>query len=386
MGRDRSLQRYVTIFLAILLSAAIGGASLLGLLQQQTTTQQTAPDPTDTPAPTVPAPVQNLDSVTFDRVYLHPSGLFTAALPTGFVPQNQFSTTGEAQVTMENSDRLSVIEMRILRPTSEQSIATADDLNAIFNDAWLRQSWREYGSWDIDARRVEDDRLIMDFTLTQRGQNYIARQIAFADDTWVYTVRVVTPANASEYLRYVLENEVESFQPIERYVGTRLEWDGYYDNVAEHLIRYPGNWNLADSAPGAPASIVAEGVELRVETTGSVIDSEEAAEDFVAGLRSGAEVQSVTAIEQYGTPGYSVAYQLTTLDGASQSGLVYLLQGDEQTHVANLLLSDVGAVDLNADDVAESYAGTLGTLETFSLFPDLNVQFAGNRELGGSDS
>ncbi len=383
---DKTLQRRVTVFLAVLLSFAIGGTSLLGLLQQQVSTSQTAPQPTDPPVPTVPPPVQNLDGVMFDRTYLHPSGLFTAALPTGFVPQNQFSTTGEAQVTMENSDQLSVIEMRILRPTAEQSIATADDLNGIFNDAWLRQSWREYNSWDVDTRRVDDDRLIMDFSLTQGGQNYIARQIAFADETWVYTVRVVTPANASEYLRYVLENEVESFQPIERYVGTRLEWDGYYDNVTEHLIRYPGTWNLADSAPGAPASIVAEGVELRVETTDSVIDSEEAAEDFVAGLRSGAQVESVTAIEQYGTSGYSVAYLLPSLDGGSQSGLVYLLQGDERTHVANLLLSDVGAVDLNAEEVAESYAGTLGALETFSLFPDLDAQFVGDRDISGSDS
>jgi hypothetical protein len=312
---------------------------------------------------------------------LHPSGLFTAALPTGFAPQNQFSTTGEAQVSMENPEQLSVIEMRILRPTAEQSIETADDLNSIFNDAWLRQSWREYGSWDIDARRVDDNRLVMDFTLTQRGQNYIARQIAFADDTWVYTARVVTPANASEYLRHVLENQVESFQPIERYVGTALEWDGYYDSIAQHLIRYPGSWNVADSAPGAPASITGPGVEMRVETANNTIESEDAAEAFVAGLRAGTEVVSVQPIEQYGTPGYSVAYQRTTLDGATRSGLVYLLQGAEQTHVASLLLTDVGAVDLNADDVAETYAGTLGTLDTFSLFPDLTVQFVGNRAI-----
>lgn len=380
--RDRTWQRRITIFLGVLLSFAVAAGSFVGFIQQSliTNSQQQQTQPTDTPAPTVPAPVTSFDDISFDTTYLHPSGLFTLDIPSGWQPQNNFSTTGEAQATLENPAQLSVMEVRVIRPTADQAIDSPDDLNGIFNENWLQQSWREYSSWDIDSRTVseEDGTLTMDFSLVQRGQDYIARQIAFADETWVYTVRVVTPSNASEYLRYVLENAVDNFDPIDRYIGTRLEWDGYFDGQAQHLIRFPDTWNVTDSAPGAPASIVGNDVQLRVETTDTLIESEDAATTYVEGLQSGTTVTSVESIEQFGTTGYSVAYERSTLDGATNSGLVYLLQGSEQTHVANLLLTAANGVDLNNDEAAAAYEDTLNALNTFALFPELNVDFVGS--------
>jgi hypothetical protein len=372
--RDRSMQNRISVILGMVLVFAMAASLLLPLFSNFIPPAQVDPA-TATPRPTVPAPVSDLNSISFAETYVHPSGLFTAAKPSGYTISNEFSTTGEAQATMRNADQLSVLEIRVTRPTAEQDITTADGVGSIFNDEWLTSSWREYSTWDETERRVEGDNVIIDFNLSRSGQDYIARQQSFTDGTWVYSVRVVTPSNAAEMLRYVLENEVNSFQPVAQYTGLPMEWNAYYDTANQYVIRYPGTWVLEDSAPGAPASIRGNNVVLRVEALDTLLDSEETASEYVAGLRSGIEVLSVEPVEQLGATGFNVAYKLTTLDGASESGLVTILN-DEVSQVANVLLTDVADTDLNAVDTAaadapQNIVEAVNTLATFYINPEI---------------
>lgn len=375
--RDRKWQQRITLFLGIFLSFGMVASVVLPLISTQMNLSQPQVQATRTPAPTQPAPPET-STINFDSTYLHPSGLFTAAIPSGYVLTNEFNTTGEAQVTMENTDALSVLEIRVIRPTADVSLETTQGLGDQFTQDWLSASWRGYSPWSEDARRVEDDKLIMDFSLASGGQDYVARQVAFTDGTWIYTMRVVSPSNASDAMRHVLDNEVDSFQTIERFVGSSLEWSGYFDDSVNHLIRFPGEWAVIDSGEGLPASVAGDTAQLRVETAMGTIDSETAAQDYVAGLRSNITVLSVEAVEQYGNSGYRVAYSLPNVDGANQSGAVLILNDGETAHIANLLLEDVADTDLNmvdvsAEETAQNLKDARELLGTFSIFPDLDV-------------
>jgi hypothetical protein len=376
--RDRRLQNRISLALGVILVFAMGASLILPLLSNVAQSAQQTIPPTSTPVPTVPAPVENLESIAFTQSYLHPSGLFTATIPTGWTVSSELNNTGEAQVSMQNSAQLSVIEIRVTRPTAEQDITTTEGVSTIFDNSWLASSWSGYTSWTEADRKIEDSSVIIDFNLNRAGQDYIARQESFTDGTWVYSVRVITPSNASQMLRHVLENEVASLQPVEQYVGAPMEWNAYYDETADYVIRYPGLWTVADSAPGAPVSISGDNTQLRVEVLPNAIDSEETASAYVQGLRSGTTVLSVEPVEQFGASGFNVAYTLATLDGDTQSGLVTILNDDSGSHAANVLLTNVSNTDLNtvdiaAADTAQAVKDAIDLLASFALNPEINL-------------
>lgn len=366
--RKRSSQRFAQI-MGIGLAIAMGASLLLPLFSMNTPTNNTQP-PTTAPEPTVPTPPDTA-TITFDETYLHPSALFTVAVPSGWSPENDFSTTGEAQVTMRNPDILSVVEVRVLRPVQGVELTT-EGISDFFSNDWLASSWREYTSWRETERRTEDDQLIIDFNLSRASQDYIARQISYTDGTWIYSARTVTPSNAPQVLRHVLDNVIDSFQPVERYIGAPMEWQSYFDSETNVVLRYPGTWTVADSAPGAPTSITGDAAQLRFETLDETLGSEDAAQEYVAGLRSNLDVQSVETVEQGDLSGYTVSYTLTTLDGATQSGIVQILNGDA-TYVMNLLLADAEVEDLNTVDAEANpqLANTLSLLDSFAILPEL---------------
>lgn len=373
---DRTMQRRFTFIFGIVLAVAMGASLILPLLTQNINTAPTTP-PTAVPEPTVPAPPDPAN-INYDQTYLHPSGLFTAPIPSGWTPSSNINTTAEAQVTMRNTDQQSVVEMRLIEPP--EGVTSADNLSALFDDAWLRASWREYSSWEEDAREVRDDRLILDFTLRRGAQEYIARQVAYTDGEWVYTVRVVTPPNASAALVTILDELASRFDAVDVFGQTPVEWSSYWDSETQHIIRYPGTWALTDAAPGLPASIEGSGVTLRVETQSGNVADEAAAEAWVNAWRADADIVSVEATEQGGLQGFRVAYSLPSFDGPDQSGAAVLLNGaDDTLHVANLRLDEAG-VDLNAapeDDLLAQEAATV--LNTFYVLPDLSVsQFGAN--------
>lgn len=375
--RTNTWQQRVTIGLGIFLSIIMVASLALPLLTQNVAAPPPQAQATNTPRPTAP-PVPETSNIGFSRVYLEPSGLFTSAIPTGFELTGETNNSGEVQVTMENSSSLSVVEMRVIRPTDQVSLDSPQSIGAQFTQQWLNQSWTGYRPWSEDQRVVQDDQLVMDFSLESGGQQYVARQVAFTDGTWIYAIRVVTPRNAAEVMQYILENQVASFDVIERYVGAPLQWEGYFDDTSNHLIRLPDGWTVVDAAEGAPASASGLGGQVRVQVTDTVIDSEQAATNYVTGLRSSINVLSVEAVEQFGTSGFRVAYTIPTVDGPTQSGAVLLLTGPEQTHVANVLLTSVADTDLNTVDLAAADVNPLivnarEMLDSFSLFPELDV-------------
>lgn len=366
---DRTFQKRVTFVFGIVLAVAMAASLILPLLSQNVVTQNTQPTvvPTATPLP----PVQDVSEVTFDEPYLHPSGLFTISLPTDWTVQNTSNNTSEAQVSLQHGPSNSITEVRLLAPEAE--LTSLEDLDEVFNDGWLSSTWRSYTSWEETTRRVEDGHHIMSFNLELGTQNYISRQEAWYDDNWIYVVRVITPANGADILRHVLQGVGESLEANTQFIGTPLEWNSYFDETTQHIIRYPGAFQVTDAADGAPATIVADATTLRIETQDGSIADEDAARAWVMDWRGNAEVQSVEIVEKDRYNGYVVSYTLPTLDGEPESGLVMLLNGiNDQLHIANLQVNGI-AEDLLmvSEDTMDSQYRDI--IETFTLLPDMQV-------------
>ena len=366
------LMRRLTYGLGISMAVIMALSVILPVLgNRQTTIQPTPVQPTA--IPTFPPPPQ-IDMISFDQTYMHPTGIFTVAQPTGYEPSEPQTTLEGVRAVLSNLDAQSLIQVDVDKPsTATDGPLTLDDVDARINESWLASSWREYNSWDESSReRTADDRLVMDFELTSRNQTYVARQSAWTDGEWIYSVRIVTPENATETLLYLLDNVVGSLQPQKAFAGIPFNWGAYFDATDAHIIRYPATWAVEDSAPGRPTSISGDNnTALRVESaSGTVIDSEDAAAAWVEALRTGTTILSVEPVTREENSGFSVTYSLQTPDGDKESGEAVLLNGpDDKLHVANLRFP--GDVDLHAasEDTAITDLATI--MDSFYIFPQL---------------
>lgn len=364
----RTRQQTGLIIIGVLIISSMGLSAVAPFLQ--TTTTPTDSQPTQvaaTPTP-LPTPIADLSAISFDKTLVHPSGLFTVAEPSGWTPNASRTTAEEAQMTLRNDPALSVVEYRLVKPATPPTSAEA--ISEFFNATWLAASWRDYTRWTEATRTLSDNELVMDFNLQRGAQEYIARQLAYTDGTFIYGIRVVAPPNASEMVRHIVENARTTFQANPQFASLPLEWNGYFDPVNKHLVRYPTTWALEDAANGAPASFTGGNARLRIEViNGSAIESAEAAQAFIEASQ-GVSVTSVQERDQFGTPAYAVSYSTETADGEPVSGLAVVMMGEAgQIHLANVRLNGV-SLDLNetSEDAAANEARQVA--ESFAL---LNV-------------
>lgn len=331
---------YLGVFMAVVMIAGV----FAPLIRQESSVLNTT-EPTATVLPTFPPPPADMNTITFDKVFLHPSGIFSIGQPTGWDASQPSRGVNIAQINLINNEMLAVVDTYV-----EAAPLTADELSAHFSESVINASWSNFSQWQETNRAMQADHLVIDFSVTLSGRTYVARQTAWTDGSWTYVVRVLVPENATDLLRYLLDNFVSSLKPQTEFKDTPFDWDAYYDAQASHIIRYPANWTITDSAPGRPASISSSsgGIALRVESRSSTsIADEAAARAFVEGLRSGNTVVSVKPVTRGLGQGFSVASSYTTVDGSKESGLTVLLNGpDGALHIADLRFG-TGNIDLN---------------------------------------
>jgi hypothetical protein len=355
--------------IGIMMVGIMGLSAIMPLLTQNTLNQQAQVEPTA--LPTLPPP-PNTSAITFDQTYLHPSGLFTVAEPTGWTSSQPETSGDNVRALFSNTDAQSIIQVDVTQLPTTDGPVTLDDVDAYFTDTYLNSSWRNYTNVDTSSRQREDDRLVLDFSMSSNNQTYVARQESWTDGEWVYSVRVVMPSNATNALIYLLDGVAATVQPQKEFYGTPFNWSAYFDQQETSIIRFPSEWILADSAPGRPASIEGGDTILRVETdAAATVDSEDAARTWVENARSGANILSVEPVAREGLEGYAVAYSYKTVDGDSTSGLAVLLNGpDEKLHVANLRFPGAD-VDLNTTEAVASHSDLLQVMNSFTVLPSL---------------
>lgn len=338
--------RRASIILGVFMAVVLLSGAIIPLLTPNQTTTSQASEPTVAPTPTYPPAISDFSAISFDKVYLHPTGMYAIPEPTGWQVSQPTSNTGLAQVNMINNTQLSVIDAFV---QSADGTISPEDLNDRFTPETILETWSNFRNPIETNRSFANDMLTIDFRVElSNGQTYVARQNIWTDGTWIYVVRVVVPENATEMLRFLIDNLTGSIVPFKQFATTPFNWDAYYDPIVSHIIRYPQEWSVTDSAAGRPTSISSEnGVNLRVEARpGVTVADETAARQWVETERPGATILSVVPVTRGEASGFSVGYAFTDVEGAGQSGLAVLLNGANALHVANLRFPDAN-IDLN---------------------------------------
>lgn len=362
-----STMKRLTVVFGISMAAVMALSVILPTLGRNAATTETRVQPTTAPVPTFPPP-PNPANISFDNVYLHPSGLYSVAQPTGWVASQPETTATSARATFTNPGAQSIVQVDVETLLRDEPV-TLDDVDARYTQSWLASSWSNYRSWRETGERVRtpDGKLQMDFALTAQNQQFVSRQLAWTDGEWLYSVRVVTPDNATDALRYVLDGVARSIAPNKVFAGTPFGWSAYHDGAYHHIVRFPNTWTVADAADGRPASISGpNGAALRVEAQpGRSAADPAAARAWVEAARPGAEVLNVVPVSRGEADGFAVSYRFTNADGEAQSGLAVLLNGaDGALHTANLrFLAD--GLDLTTEEGRAAQPELAQIMDTF---------------------
>lgn len=373
--QNMSTTQKLSFFIGILLAGVMVISLIAPALQDNSTHTNNDPiEPTNTPAPTPPPVLTDFSGINFDDEYLHSSGLYTIALPTGWDSSPEFNASGQAQSNMNNGELLSVISSYIQEVP--ETVTDLDTLSAIFTPSNLQSSWARYQSWDEIGRRIneEEGRVDIEFELVDsRGVTFLARHGAWFDENYVYVVRVVMPDNNIEALNYMFDAMLPTLEIKEQFIGSPVPWSSYFDEEDLHIIRFPSAWSVTDSAFGLPASIEGLNVGIRVESSEGSIADEEAASAYVTDRRSDAEILSVEPVSRAGADGFAVAYGYSTPDGVPESGYVVLLNGEEKLHIATAIFEAENA-NLNDEEDRALYSDVATAMDTFSLMLGLNLR------------
>lgn len=361
-----------TYIIGIVMTVAMVGSLILPMISSQVGVGDSyleTPQPTPFPEPTMPPPPDTA-AIDFDSRYLHRSGLFTIGAPTGWSPASDSSSADELRAGLNNSEVQSVVELRVNK--NHAGLSDAESLSDFLDATWLGHTWSGYTGWDETSRKILGDEVLqIDFNVRRGRSHLIARQESWIEDGDIYSARVVTAENASRELKYLLRGLANSVERVGDYASAPYDWDAYFDNSDKHMVRFPSNWEVTDSADGLPATIEGDSLVLVVGTADVTLASEDAAMDWTESWRSGVKARSARAVEVAGATGYQVSYRLKTLDGALASGSMMMLRGtDDQVHIANIRMPHLDEDLLTVDPAEYPW---LAVLESFRLLPDLEV-------------
>ncbi len=377
---DNSAARRASMILGGIMIIAIALSAILPIFTNNATAAQQTAQATDAPTVTSPPVVTDFSGIKFDTDYLHPSGLFSVAEPTGWIPGQQTTKPDGAEITMNNGQLLSVVQSSV--QIAQAPIPNLDAIDSLYTSAALNSSWSNYARYSDtglnyreQSRTREDNKVVIDFELkNNRGQVFVARQVAWADTDWVYSIRVVTPDNQISLLKFLMDNLVKSFKPNRIFAGTPADWGAYFDPSNNLIIRFPSTWKVTDSAPGRPTSIDGSTGSLRVQSQSvSALLDEAAVRNWVAANVPAATVTSVKETKRGELSGFMAAYTYADADGNQNSGLALLLNGANNTlYSANLRIFEAN-VDLNVDSAQVAHSDLMKILNSFQLLTGIKV-------------
>jgi hypothetical protein len=362
----------LTYIIGIVMTIAMVGSLILPMISSQVGTGDSyleTPQPTPFPEPTLPPP-PDISAIDFDSRYLHRSGLFTIGVPSGWSPASDSNTASELRAGLNNSDALSVVEVRISK--NHAGLADTGALSAFLDKTWLGQTWSGYTGWEETSRKIVGDDIVqIDFNVRRGRSHLIARQESWIENGNIYSARVVAAENAAQALKFLLQGVAESVERLPFYTDAPFNLDAYFDSLDKHMVRYPSNWEVTDAAEGLPATIVGDSAVLVLSTLDVALASEDDATDWIENWRAGVKARRAEAVEVADASGFKVSYRIKTLDGAVASGLAIMLHGtDNRLHVANIRMPDI---DEDLLDVDAAEYPWLNAVESFRLVPDLEV-------------
>ncbi|RMF53241.1 MAG: hypothetical protein D6749_02780 [Chloroflexota bacterium] len=314
----------------------------------------------NTPIATPEAPASNYahpavpaggTPVIVTGTYVHPSGMFTLPLVSGWQlpgdsPEESVAATPEQPITRAGATFINVSAASVVHAfvedNPELSLKDFEALQAYYTAEQLSAAWSQYnGGWREIARRAVGETLIIDTEMTHEGLVYLGRQIARLQDRWLMVMRLVVPNNNPSLLEQLQATYEPYFQLLPSSINAPLFWRTLSDTVSGYLIRFPNTWQQEDGKPGAPYALSGEldGRTYRLNTRAvpnASVPDEESARAWIAENYPRATVQTVQAEQRGDFTGYTLSFLAPDPDGNQRSLTATLINGAGTLYVAVL--------------------------------------------------
>ncbi|MBN2306225.1 MAG: hypothetical protein JXQ72_17210 [Anaerolineae bacterium] len=287
------------------------------------------PLPTNTPV-IIPTPNPDPQLVS-GPVYVHGSGYFQAIQPVGedwIVNENPGGASTFASVAIQNLKWLAVI-LHEVQPGVEYE--TFDSLSENYlTTAYFANVWSEYDSWRETGRTVTGNAVTVDFALVLTENDYLGQTIMWLDNGWLYSTRLVTPANNPDLLALLADRALSAFKGYHDLQDLPQTWPVYLDRELGYLIKRPSYWRALAGDVGRPVTFssspenAAQRVRIWTEPD-RPLASEEDVTAWLAKADPVREPLAITETVRETGSGYTVAYTYRDTKGDPHSGLITLL-------------------------------------------------------------
>lgn len=336
---------------------------------------------TATASPTrtsVPLPVD----VTVSGTYFHPSGIFSVPLVNGWdlIPnfENQivptiFDNYAEVDTTFLNRTDSSVVSI-IIEKVSSVKLNSIQDASAYLTNRYFSDAWANYsGGFSETARRIERDRLIIDFKVRDRGEDYLSRQVSRVNKGWLITIRIVVPGNDPELLNRLDQKLTPGLTFYPDLAAVPLEWVMLRDTsttAPAYFVKYPAQWVFNPTLNTVDSVLSGATVSLNVTTElNKAARTVQSARAWVTAAQANAKILTVKAETRGTVTGFSVSYQYTNPEGTPQNAVATLLNSANNTLYTLTIKLSAGNVDLLSPAADFLLPDLTRVRSTFTLLP-----------------
>jgi hypothetical protein len=299
------------------------------------TIAQTSQTPSASPTLT---PALARTQIVSDRLYYHPTGIFSLPRLVGWEITDQLEVT-VAPKTDRDASEVSAAFIQAESGGVLQAIAqnlpgvqltTTQDISNYFDEAYLKAVWSNYnGGWKETARRVTVSQVAIDFTVRHNDLQYVARRLARLESDWLLTLLIVVPANSQATVDRIEQTVWPNFRFYPNEAGVPLTWNIFRDPGENYMFRYPPQLSPGSSPDTAPTlSGTLRDVQLTLTTSvehDKQVRTARAAIDWVSSRRPKAKILNTLRETQIYALGHSVSYAYPADDGKTRSGLATLL-------------------------------------------------------------
>ncbi|MCQ3932368.1 MAG: hypothetical protein DPW16_18110 [Chloroflexi bacterium] len=321
---------------------------------------QLMPTPTSLVAPTLEP---GIPQITILDPHIHGTGLFQFFQPGDdwYLERDDYNPDYQRASTIYISpSRLSVIHAFIEIGVTYYSLQEVNDLS--YTDSFFNVEWGQFKSWRITNWQVTDDLITIEFAL-EDGRNellkYIARQISWLEDDWLYTIRIVVPDNNQILLDQLFELASPTMIGYQN-IGTLplVGWHQFSDQSHRVMIKLPNDSRRISGSSGQPmtyvTSAIGDGRITIQRIANQSITSLDAVQTFLDTIYDDVTIIDSHLIEQAFATGYQVTYVYKTLSGDLVKVLAVLLNDTEgNLYLAELSIPEQGSKNLTQQMIVE---------------------------------
>lgn len=295
-------------------------------------------------------------SLKQDKIYYHPSGLFSVRMPVGWeIPlpagakeAENNKQLAEADVAFGSRALASVIYISVSRYLPNPT-ANIEELNILYDGNYLRSFWQNYNNFHEVSRRTDGNRLIINMSVVSASGYYDSQWISQINNGWLVMVTVTVPANSDKLLADLVQFVLPTLTVYPSAANTPLTWTSIQDTTLGYFVKYPDNWLILVGKMGGKflvsGALDNRSVLLTVvgQRNKTVQDQNDARQWVLQNISKDAEILAVRNEVRDDAKGYAVSYAQSAGVSFPLSGVAILLNG--KNHVLYTLRIEIDLKD-----------------------------------------